>query len=151
MNIPADEEELDWMGGNCWFCGQHRPVHGKSRLVKMKRFTDGPGDSVKILRTVVAVPRCAECAAVHLRVISSAMNVAFGGAALVFLVVVVWNPIEMSGWLKAILVLAGLLPGLLRTGGTSSLPPGWKPESAAEAHPAVEAMRQGGWMKDDAP
>lgn len=149
MNIARDEEELDWMGGNCWFCGQRPPAHGKSCFVKMKKFADGPGNTVKILRSQVAVPRCPECAAGHTRQIKIALNAGCAGVVAVFLVVVVWHPIEMSGWLKALLVFLGFLPGALFIGGTAGLPEGQKPQSTAEGHRAVEAMRAGGWTKDE--
>ena len=151
MRMIADEEDLDWMGQNCWFCNQRPPVRGKSRAVKLKKFADGAGSSVRILRCSVSVPRCDPCAAGHLRVSSKATDIGFAGMLAVFLVVVVWRPIEMPWWAKALLVLAGFLPGAAMLGGTSGLPPGQKPESEADAFMAVERLKRDGWMKDDQP
>lgn len=148
MQIPSDEEQLDWMGSDCWFCGQRPPAAGKSSQVKLKKFTDGPGGSVAVLRSSVSVPRCEPCYAAHLQGALRQGWASCGGAALVFLVVVVWSPIELEGGLKALLVFLGLLPGPLLFGGSGSLPPGQKPESEAEAFRAVQALKDGGWLKD---
>ena len=151
MSIAADEEELDWLGQNCWFCNQRAPVHGKSSAVRLKKFADGPGDSVRILRCAVSVPRCDECAEGHRRAGSKAMNISLLGGAIAFAVFVVWHPIPMPWWVKALLVFAGFIPGATMLGGTSGLPPGQKPEHDAEAFMAVERLKRDGWMKDDQP
>ncbi|MGE0713433.1 MAG: hypothetical protein AB7N76_19920 [Planctomycetota bacterium] len=151
MEIARDEEQLDWMGSDCWFCGQRPPAAGKSREVKLKKYGEGPGASVSVLRTTVSVPRCAECWQAHRAATSRAVSLTFGGAALAFLVVVVWSPIELPGWAKAALVFGGLLPGATQLGGTLGLAPGVKPESEAVGFKAVEAMKQGGWLEDDQP
>ncbi len=151
MRIVADEEELDWMGQNCWFCNQRPPVRGKSRAVKLKKFADGAGSSVRILRCSVSVPRCEECAAGHLRAASKAINIALAGMLVAFLVVVVWRPIDMPWWAMALLVFAGSIPGATMLGGTTNLPPGQKPEMDAAAFMAVERLKRDGWMKDDQP
>lgn len=151
MKIHQDEEELDWQGGDCWFCGRRPPVHGKSYFVKMKKFTDAPGGGVRILRSSVAVPRCAECEAGHLRVSDVMFKGVLGGGLAVFLVVVVWDPFEMSGGLQAFLVLVGFLLGGLFFGSNAKLPQGQKSVSTAEVYMAVEEMKRGGWIKDDQP
>jgi hypothetical protein len=151
MRIVTDEEELDWMGQDCWFCNQRPPVRGKSSRVKLKKFADGAGSSVRILRCSVSVPRCEECAAGHFRASSKAMNLALAGAFVVFLVVVVWRPVEMPWWVMALLVLAGSVPGAAMLGSTAGLPPAQKPEREAEAFMAVERLKRDGWMKDDQP
>ena len=149
METAKDEEHLDWMGSDCWFCGQRPPAAGKSRHVKLKKFTDGPGTSVGVLRTTVAVPRCDECWQAHAAAQGRALWLAFWGALAVLLMVVVWNPIELPWWAKVALVFVGFLPGATQVGGTLGLRPGQKPESAAEGLKAVEAMKAGGWLQDD--
>lgn len=149
MFIAHDEEEMDWMGQNCWFCGRRRPVRGKSSPVKLKKFADGAGTSVRILRCSVSVPRCEECAAAHLRADTRAMYVSFAGGLLAFLVVVVWQPFEMPWWVMALLTLAGFVPGGTMLGGATWLPTGLKPENTAEAFMAVVRLKTDGWMKDD--
>jgi hypothetical protein len=151
MAIIANEEELDWMGQNCWFCGQRQPVRGKSSPVKLKKFADGDGTSVRILRCSVSVPRCEECAAAHLRAASRSINVSLVGGLLAFLVIVVWRPIEMPWWMMAGLTLAGFIPGATMLGGTTWLPAAQKPENTAEASMAVMRLKADGWMKDDEP
>lgn len=133
------------MGQNCWFCNQRPPVHGKSCPVKLKKFADGAGSNVRILRCSVSVPRCEQCAAGHLRASSKAIGLGLAGALVVFLVVVVWQPIEMPWWVMALLVLAGFLPGATMCDST----PGQRPELDAEAFMAVELLKRDGWMKDD--
>lgn len=151
MKIIANEEEMDWMGQNCWFCGQRQPVRGKSSPVKLKKFADGDGTSGHVLRCSVSVPRCEECAAAHLRATSRAINVSLAGGLLAFLVIVVWRPIEMPWWMMAGLTLAGFIPGATMLGGTTWLPAGQKPENTAEAFMAVMRLKTDGWMKDDEP
>ena len=151
MKIIANEEELDWMGQNCWFCGQRQPVGGKSRPVKLKKFADGDGTNVRVLRCSVSVPRCEECAVAHARASSRAISVSLGGGLLAFLVIVVWRPIEMPWWMLAGLTLAGFIPGATMLGGTTWLPAGQKPENTAGAFMAVMRLKADGWMKDDEP
>jgi hypothetical protein len=151
MTIIANEEELDWMGQNCWFCGQRQPVRGKSSPVKLKKFADGGGTSVRILQCSVSVPRCGECAAAHLRASSKALRISLAGGLLAFLVFVVWRPIEMPWWMMAGLTLAGFIPGATMLGGTTGLPAGQKPENTAEGFMAVMRLKTDGWMKDDTP
>jgi hypothetical protein len=79
------------------------------------------------------------------------MNLALGGALAVFLVVVVWRPVEMPWWVMALLVLAGAIPGAAMLGSAARLPPAQKPEREAEAFMAVERLKRDGWMKDDQP
>lgn len=151
MGKSKDEERLDWLGANCWFCGQRPPVHGMSREVNMRKTVDGEGGGEKWLLSSVSVPRCAECHAGHRRVTRFGISVCLGGMLAAFLIVVVWSPIEMAGWLKAILVFLAAAPGGILIGGTSGLPKGQKPETAAESFSGVELMKQGGWMLDDTP
>ncbi len=63
------------------------------------------------------------------------------GALALFLIVVVWQPIEISGWLMGVLVLAGLLVGAALMGNMVGLPQGQKPESPAEDFASVADMR----------
>jgi hypothetical protein len=149
--IGGSEEEIDWMGQDCWFCNQRPPVKGKSSPVRLKKFADGGPTSVRVLKCSVSVPRCAECAAGHERASAKAIRLGCLGAVAVFLVVVVWNPIEMAWWVKALLVFFGFVPGMSMLGGTSGLPAGQKPESQAEGFMAVGRFKRDGWMKDDKP
>ena len=151
MITANNEEELDWMGQDCLFCGRRPPVRGKSSFVKLKKLTDGPGNTLRTLRSTVAVPRCAECAEGHRKAAGKAVNIIFVGMLAVFLIVVVWNPFEIPGWAKALLVLAGALPGASMLGGTTGLPLGQRPESAGESHVAVTRLQRDGWTKDDQP
>lgn len=149
MDVSEDQELLDWLGEPCWFCGQRPPAHGLSRVVKMLKATGGAGGGLEMLHSSVAVPRCAECDAGHKRVNMIAFAVCGAGALAVFLVVVAWSPINMPGWLKAVLVLFGAGPGGFLIGGTAGLPPGQKPETAAASFTGVEAMKKNGWGIDD--
>lgn len=151
MQIAADEERLDWMGQDCWFCSGRPPALGKSYRVKVKKYTDGPGGAPSVLRAEVAVPRCEECWRAQQRASSQSANLLLGGGALAFLVFVVWSPLELPAWGKGLLVLAGCLPGALRFGGAAGLPPGQRPESSARGFMAVQALEQQGWLPDDAP
>lgn len=150
MDVSKEQELLDWGSSNCWFCGQRPPAHGLSRPVKMLKAQAGEGGGMSFLHSSVAVPRCAECYAGHQRVNRIAFAAVAGGALVVFLVVVVWNPIEMAGWLKGVLILLGAGPGGLLIGGTGGLPAGQKPEAAAVGFKAVKEMERGGWRIDDA-
>lgn len=140
---------LDWLGGSCWFCGQRPPAHGASRVVKMLKATAGEGGGMRMLHSAVAVPRCAECLAGHGRVNRIAFAACLAGALAVFMIVVVWSPFEMAGWLKAVLVIVGAGPGGILIGGTAGLPVGQKPETAAASYAGVEEMKKGGWIIDD--
>ena len=138
------------MGPSCWFRGERPPVHGMSRIVKLNKGAAAAGGGMSILHSAVAVPRCAGCLAGHERVNGIAFAICGAGAIAAFLILVVWSPIDVAGWLKAVLVLLSAGPGGMLMAGTLGLPAGQKPETAATAYAGVEAMKRGGWVIDDA-
>lgn len=147
MRVVHDEEELDWAGQDCFFCDQRAPVRGQSCFIKMSKMMDAEGGGVKVLHSQVAVPRCAECATAH-----ATSGPAFPGgivaAVAVFLVLGVWQPVDVPGWGTAILMAGAFLLGRSMSGKSVPLPAGVRNESEAEAFVSVEAMRRGGWTRE---
>lgn len=143
MEISKAEELLDWSGSNCWFCGRRPPVHGMSRVVNMRKVVDAEGGGMKWLYSPVAVPRCAECRAGHVRVREAGIYPGLGSALAAFLIMFA---LDMNGGLKVFLVLltGAAVGGFF--GVTAKLPEGQKPDSAAASYIAVKLMLDGGWM-----
>lgn len=146
MEVSKAEELLDWSGSNCWFCGRRPPVHGMSRVVNMRKVVDVAGGGMKWLYSPVAVPRCAECRAGHVRVREAGIYPGLGSALVAFLFLLAF---DMDGGLKLLLVLltGAAVGGFF--GVTAELPEGQKPDSAAASFTAVELMKEGGWMVTD--
>jgi hypothetical protein len=146
MEVSKAEELLDWSGSNCWFCGRRPPVHGMSRLVYMRKVVDGEGGGMKWLYSSVAVPRCAECRAGHVRVNEAWLYPSLGAALVAFLIVFA---IDMGGGAKAFVVLlAGAVVGVF-VGATAELPEGQKSDATAASYTAVQLMLEGGWVITD--
>jgi hypothetical protein len=114
LDVGKEQELLDWMGASCWFCGERPPVHGMSRIVKLNKGAAAAGGGMSILHSAVAVPRCAGCLAGHERVNGIAFAICGAGAIAAFLILVVWSPIDVAGWLKG-----GPRSSVSRTGGCS--------------------------------
>lgn len=150
MDVTPEQELLDWMGSDCWFCRQRSPEHGRSRVVKLRKTVGGdePG-SVKVLYSEVAVPRCAACAAGHERAGNLAIGSMGVGMGLMFVLAVLWNPFALGGWLSALAVVVGGIPGMLMMNWGAGLSPNQLPDEAALKFKAVVAMRNGGWEFDE--